>query len=79
LDVKQTLLGLVHWNALSPALTKRVGRFRLAGQRARVLFALDAPPAFPFARDIPDARAGPIHVVESMEAFPRRMMCGAPA
>ena len=37
------------------------------GQGARVLLALDAPPEFPFAREVPDSALGPVHIVASME------------
>jgi len=69
LDLKQTLLHLIPWNTLPGAILKRIERFRLAGQRARVLFALDRPPDFPMARESPDAACGPIHVVESLQAL----------
>ena len=71
LDLKRTLLGLLHWSELPDAIAKRVGRFRTAGQRARVLFALDTPPDVPFARDMPDAAQGPIHVAPSPEELSR--------
>jgi phytoene dehydrogenase-like protein len=69
LDVKRTLLRLVHGGVLAPALVKRVGRFRMAGQMARVVFALDAPPDFMLAPELRDVSAGPIHVVGSMQAL----------
>ena len=71
LDLKQTILGLVRWSDLPDALPKRIGRFRMAGQRARVLFALDAPPEIPFACEPRDAACGPIHVADSFENFCR--------
>jgi phytoene dehydrogenase-like protein len=71
LDLKRTVLGLVHWAELPDPMLKRVGRFRSAGQRARVLFALDAPPEMPFAREAPDAARGPIHIADSLEGFSR--------
>jgi len=71
LDLKRTILGLVHWAEVPEAILKRVGRFRIAGQRARVLFALDATPDMPFAREAQDAARGPIHVADSLEGFSR--------
>jgi phytoene dehydrogenase-like protein len=71
LDLKQTFLSLIAWNALPAGLVKRVGRFRMAGERARVLFALDAPPKAAFAGDRPDAALGPIHVAESLATLAR--------
>ena len=46
LDVKRTMLGLIASSELPQSVAKRVGYFRMAGQAARVLFALDAPPDF---------------------------------
>jgi phytoene dehydrogenase-like protein len=69
LDLKRTFLSLIHWSAIPAPLGKRAGRFRMAGQKARVLFALDAPPVFPSLSEIDDAASGPIHVVESMQAL----------
>ena len=69
LDLKRTLLRLIRWDMLSPALVKRIGRFRIAGQMARVVFALDAPPDFLLSRAVRDVSAGPIHVVASMQAL----------
>src|SRR5258706_1478773 len=69
LDVKRTLLGLIASSELSETVAKRVGHFRVAGQAARVLFALDAPPSFPLWRETPDAASGPIHVLGSMKAL----------
>ena len=71
LDVKRTLLSLIAWSELPTSLVKRVGHFRIAGQAARVLFALDAPPDFALFRETPDAAAGPIHVLGSMKALTR--------
>jgi phytoene dehydrogenase-like protein len=71
LDLRATVLGLVDWSELPDNVSKRVGRFRTAGQRARVLFALAAAPDVPFARDMPDAAQGPIHIVPSLEEFSR--------
>ena len=71
LDIKQTVLGLLPWPDLPDAVPKRVGRFRMAGQRARVLFALDAPPEFPGVCKSWESARGPIHVVDSLENFSR--------
>src|ERR1700704_2670702 len=69
LDVKRTMLGLIASSELPRSVAKRVGYFRMAGQAARVLFALDAPPDLSFLRDSPDAASGPIHVLGSMKAL----------
>ena len=69
LDVKRTMLGLIASSELPQPVAKRVGYFRMAGQAARVLFALDAPPDLSFSRDSPDAASGPIHVLGSMKAL----------
>ena len=50
LDAKRSFLSLFDWKALPQALVKQAAQFRVRGQRARVLFALDAPPEFSFAR-----------------------------
>ena len=69
LDMKRTLLRLIHGGELAPQLVKRVGRFRQAGQMARVMFALDAAPDSLLAPELRDVAAGPIHVVASMQAL----------
>ena len=69
LDVKRTMLSLIAWSELPASVVKRVGHFRMAGQAARVLFALDAPPDFALSRETPDAAAGPIHVLGSIMAL----------
>jgi phytoene dehydrogenase-like protein len=69
LDVKRSLLSLPRSRRLSADATKRIAQFRIAGQSARVLFALDAAPAFAFARDAPDAARGPIHVMPGLAAL----------
>jgi len=69
LDVKRTMLGLIASSELPPSVAKRVGYFRMAGQAARVLFALDAPPDFSPSGDTPDAASGPIHVLGSMKSL----------
>jgi phytoene dehydrogenase-like protein len=69
LDAKKTFLSLFDWKTLPRAQVKQAAQFRVRGQSARVLFALDAPPQFPFAREAPDAARGPIHVVSSLESM----------
>jgi phytoene dehydrogenase-like protein len=69
LDLKRTLLSLIRWDAIPASLAKRAGHFRMAGQKARVLFALDAPPVFPLLNQSDDAAAGTIHVAKSMQAL----------
>ena len=69
LDVKRTMHGLIALSELPQSVAKRVGYFRVAGQAARVLFALDAAPALSLLRDNPDAASGPIHVLGSMKAL----------
>ncbi len=69
LDAKKTFLSLFDWKALPQAQVKQAAQFRIRGQSARVLFALDAPPQFPFASEAPDAARGPIHVAASLEAM----------
>ena len=64
LDFKQSFLSLFVWDALPSELLRRVGRFRMAGATARVLFALDAPPDLP-----PGLRRADLHVAPSPEAF----------
>jgi len=57
LDLKHTFLSFFQWDALPKPVARRVADFRMAGSTARLLLALDQPPAF-------DAEAlhGPIHV-----------------
>ena len=69
LDLKRTVLDLTRWSDVPQELIRRVGQYRQAGQTARVLFALDAPPELPLAREIPDAAHGPIHVVPTFESL----------
>jgi phytoene dehydrogenase-like protein len=71
LDLRQTFMGLLRWKRLNASEMRRVAQFRMAGQRARVLFALDAPPEMPFVRDTPELASAPIHVVSSMDAIAR--------
>src|SRR5262249_31814555 len=67
LDVKRTFLDLVPF----PEGMTRIGRLRAAGQAARVLIALDAPPDLALPGADPDIGRGPIHVVASEEAISR--------
>jgi phytoene dehydrogenase-like protein len=69
LDLKRTFLGLIARGDLDDAAVARVGQYRIAGQTARVLIALDAPPEFAAPLDDPDLRLSPIHVVASFEAI----------
>jgi phytoene dehydrogenase-like protein len=69
LDLKRTALELLPWKGLAEADRRRVEHFRMMGQRARVLIALDAPPEFRFAREEPELALGPIHVVPAMESL----------
>jgi phytoene dehydrogenase-like protein len=69
LDVKQTFLGLVPRGDLADAAFARIGQYRIAGQFARVLIALDAPPSFAAPLDNPDLRLSPIHVAASFDAI----------
>jgi phytoene dehydrogenase-like protein len=71
LDVKRTFLGLVDRDAMPLESSTRLSRFRMAGQMARVLIALDAPPNFALPPNEPDLGLGPIHVVASEEAISR--------
>ena len=64
LDLKATFLSLFVWNALPPELLRRVGRYRMAGAAARVLFALDAPPELPRGLGRAD-----LHLAPTPEAF----------
>ncbi len=71
LDVKRTFLDMVDRSALRDDTAARVSRYRMAGQSARVLVALDRLPEFktPFCDS--DIRSGPIHVVSSLQALSR--------
>jgi phytoene dehydrogenase-like protein len=71
LDVKRTFFGLVPRDELSLEAVTRLGRFRMSGQAARALIALDAPPNFALPLSGPDVCRGPIHVVASPEAISR--------
>jgi phytoene dehydrogenase-like protein len=46
LDLKRTFLALFRWSDLPPGLLREAGAWRLASGRARLLLALEAPPAF---------------------------------
>jgi phytoene dehydrogenase-like protein len=69
LDLKQTFLSLIAPGDLGDTAIARVGQYRVAGQQARVLIALDAPPEFVAPLDDADVRLGPIHVIASFEAL----------
>ena len=71
LDLKATFLGLIRWSDLDEDALKRLGQFRIVGQAARVLIALDTAPDFTFAREHPDGVQGPIHLVASLQALNR--------
>lgn len=71
LDLKATFHGIIRWSELDAGALKRLTQFRIAGQAARVLIALDAPPVFAFAGDAPDAAHGPIHIAASLQALNR--------
>ncbi len=45
LDMKRTFLSLFQWNELAPAVAKQAAGFRMGGGTARVLIALQSPPA----------------------------------
>jgi phytoene dehydrogenase-like protein len=46
LDLKRTYLSLFRWADLPPALLREAGSWRQDGTRARILLALETPPAF---------------------------------
>jgi phytoene dehydrogenase-like protein len=71
LDYKRTFGELLESGEDAKAALRHTSRFRIAGQRARVLFALDAPPRFAFAQDAPEAALGPIHLADSVRGFNR--------
>jgi phytoene dehydrogenase-like protein len=68
LDVKRTFLDLVPRAEIKDGFA-RLNRYRMAGQTARVLFALGAQPGFAAPLDAPNLRSGPIHVAASAEAI----------
>jgi phytoene dehydrogenase-like protein len=69
LDLKQTFLRLVARGDLDDTGFTRVGRYRIAGQQARILIALESPPELAGLLNDPDLRLSPIHVVASLEAI----------
>jgi phytoene dehydrogenase-like protein len=69
LDLKTTFLDIVAWSDLPQNYAKRVTQFRAAGARARVFFALDAPPTFEFAAKSREAALGPIHFAQSLSSL----------
>ena len=71
LDFKHTFLELLDTEGNGGTPLPQAARFRIAGQMARVLIALDAPPDLAFAHDDPDAAHGPIHVAGSLQALNR--------
>ncbi len=62
LDLKQTVLSFSAWTDLPADLVARAGHYRMGAGSARVLFALDAPPALP-----PFARRCPLHVMPGLD------------
>ncbi|MGQ0742567.1 MAG: phytoene desaturase family protein [Alphaproteobacteria bacterium] len=69
LDAKRSFLSLCEWKSLPQAQVRQAAQYRVRGQCARVLLALDSIPDFEFAREAPDAARGPIHVAASLEAI----------
>lgn len=69
LDLQRTLQGLAGRDHLDSLTLARAGQYRIAGQQARVLVALDAVPDFVSPFDDPDLRASPIHIVSSFKAI----------
>jgi phytoene dehydrogenase-like protein len=69
LDAKRSFLSLCEWKNLPQSQVRQAGQYRIRGQCARILFALDSIPEFSFAREAPDAARGPIHVASSLEAI----------
>jgi phytoene dehydrogenase-like protein len=69
LDVKRSFLSLVTWSDLPAEFVRRVGRYRMHGGMARVLFALSRVPKFAFAKEASDTACGPIHVTPSIRAL----------
>lgn len=51
LDLKRTFLALFAWNELPKALVERIATFRAAPGIARLLLALESPPALPKTAD----------------------------
>jgi phytoene dehydrogenase-like protein len=65
LDLKRTFLSLFSWRTLPQQLVARVGAFRMAGATARVLFALNASPAF----SQPELLRGHIYIAPNLAGF----------
>jgi phytoene dehydrogenase-like protein len=64
LDLRRTFFSLFTWKDLPGEAVERVSRYRIAGGTARLLIALDAPPALDA-----DFAQGPIHVAPDLDAF----------
>ena len=64
LDLRRTFFSLFTWKDLPGEAVERVSRYRIAGGTARLLLALDAPPALDA-----DFAQGPIHVAPDLAAF----------
>ncbi|HEY2070223.1 MAG TPA: FAD-dependent oxidoreductase [Rhizomicrobium sp.] len=64
LDLKRTFLSLFAWDALSKPVSRRVAAFRMTGSTARLLLALDRPPALE-----PEALRAPIHLAPDPAAM----------
>ncbi|HEY1632920.1 MAG TPA: NAD(P)/FAD-dependent oxidoreductase [Rhizomicrobium sp.] len=64
LDLKRSFLSLFQWDALPKPLSHRVGVYRMAGATARLLIALDKPPAL----DAEQLRA-PLYVAPDARAM----------
>jgi phytoene dehydrogenase-like protein len=66
LDIRRTFFSLFAWEDLPEQARRRAYAWRQGGAMARLLLALDSPPAI--ERDF---ACGPVHVCPSMEAFAR--------
>lgn len=64
LDLRRTFFSLFTWKDLPGEAVERVSRYRIAGGTARLLIALDAPPALDA-----DFAQGPIHVAPDVDDF----------
>jgi phytoene dehydrogenase-like protein len=64
LDLRRTFFSLFAWKDLPQAIVQRVSAYRNSGGTARLLLALDAPPAL--ERDFAQ---GPIHIAPGSEAL----------
>lgn len=64
LDLRRTFFSLFAWKDLPKAVEQRVSHYRHAAGRARLLLALDAPPALDA-----DFVRGPIHVAPGPDAL----------